>query len=71
MLKSLIAPIVAYFSKLRFPTLFKIFLVVFVLDLVSPDFLLPLIPFDEILLGLGTALLASWKKRKDPEPPAE
>ena len=70
MLKPLIAPLIAYFSKLRFPTLFKIFLVVFILDLISPDLLLPLIPFDEILLGLGTALLASWKKRKDPEPPA-
>lgn len=70
MLKPLVAPIIAYFSKLRFPTLFKVFLAVFVLDLVSPDILLPFIPFDEILLGLGTALLASWKKRKDPEPPS-
>jgi hypothetical protein len=23
---------------------------------------------DELLLGLGTLLLANWKKRKDPEP---
>jgi hypothetical protein len=64
MLKSLIAPLIAYVSKLRFPTLFGIVAVLFVLDFVTPDF----IPFaDEILLGLGAALLASWKKRKDPK----
>jgi hypothetical protein len=34
----------------------------FLVDLVVPD-LVPLA--DELLLGLGTLLLASWKKRKD------
>ncbi len=64
MLKSLIAPFIAYAAKLRFPTLFGIVTVLFVLDFITPDF----IPFaDEILLGLGAALLASWKKRKDPK----
>ena len=38
----------------------------FVVDLVIPDF----IPFaDEILLGLGTLLLANWKNRKARAPP--
>jgi hypothetical protein len=61
MLKSLIGPFVAYAAKLRFPTLFKLVLGLFVLDFLTPD----MIPFaDEILLGLGAALLAAWKKRK-------
>lgn len=64
MLKSLIAPFIAYASKLRFPTLFGVVAVLFVLDFITPD----LIPFaDEILLGLSTAVLAAWKKRKDPK----
>ena len=63
MLKSLIGPFVAYAAKLRFPTLFKLVLGLFVLDFLTPD----MIPFaDEIPLGLGAALLAAWKKRKPP-----
>jgi hypothetical protein len=66
MLKSLIGPIVAYFAKLRFPVLFGITAALFVFDLLTPD----LIPFaDELILGLSAALLARWKKRKDPGPP--
>jgi hypothetical protein len=64
MLKSLVTPLIAYLAKLRFPTLFGITAVLFFLNLLTPDF----IPFaDEILLGLATALLASWKKRKSPQ----
>jgi hypothetical protein len=63
MLKSLVAPLIAYVAKLRFPTLFKITLALFFIDFFTPDF----IPFaDELMLGFGAALLASWKKRKDP-----
>jgi hypothetical protein len=63
MLKSLVAPLIAYVAKLRFPTLFKITLALFFIDFFTPDF----IPFaDELLLGFVAALLASWKKRKDP-----
>lgn len=63
MMKSLLTPMIAYMAKLRFPTLFKITLALFFIDFITPDF----IPFaDEILLGLGAALLASWKKRKEP-----
>lgn len=63
MLKSLVTPLIAYLAKLRFPTLFGITAVLFILDFFTPDF----IPFaDEILLGLAAALLASWKKRKSP-----
>ena len=52
--------IVARLARLRFPTLFLVTAGLFVFDLLIPDAL----PFaDEILLGLGTALLASLKKR--------
>ena len=47
--------------RLRFPQLFALTLGLFLLDLVIPD----LIPFvDEIILGLATLLLGSWKARK-------
>ena len=47
-------------SRLRFPQLFALTLVVFVVDLFVPD----MIPFiDEVLLGLTTLLLANWKQR--------
>ena len=63
MANPLLAPILGFASKLRFPTLFLVIAGLFAFDLVIPDF----IPFlDEILLGLGTVLLASWKNRKAP-----
>jgi hypothetical protein len=59
-------PIVALISrfaaKLRYPQLFLVTAGLFVLDLVIPD----VVPFaDEILLGLGTLLLAGLKSRKN------
>ena len=64
MLKLLVAPLLIYLGKLRFPYLFAFTAALFLLDLFIPDF----IPFaDEILLGLGATLLGNWKKRKDPE----
>ena len=66
MCKLIIAPLIAYLARLRFPALFAIAAVLFILDFFIPD----VIPFaDEILLGLGAALLGSWKKRKEPNPP--
>ncbi|MBL8421643.1 MAG: hypothetical protein JNK92_13535 [Dechloromonas sp.] len=65
MYKFVIAPLVAYLTRLRFPALFAITAVLFILDFFIPD----VIPFvDEILLGLGAALLGSWKRRKEPGP---
>lgn len=62
MYKLLIGPVIAYLAKLRFPLLFAITATLFVIDFFVPD----AIPFaDEILLGLGAALLGNWKKRKD------
>lgn len=47
-------------SGLRYPTLFKLVGVLFLVDFFVPD----LVPFiDEILLGLGTLLLGSLRTR--------
>ena len=57
-------PFLAYAARLRFPTLFKVTLALFLIDLVIPD----VIPFiDEILLGLGALILSNWRQ---PAPPA-
>jgi hypothetical protein len=68
----LLGPILRWFGKLSYPRLFLVAAVLFVVDLVIPD----MVPFaDELLLGLGTLLLANWKKRKEPatngKPPIE
>lgn len=65
-MKLLVAPIVAFFARMRFPVLFVVTALAFVADLLVPD----LVPFaDEIALGLLAALLAAWrKKRSDDEP---
>jgi hypothetical protein len=57
--------LMSFAAKLRFPQLFLLTGAVFVLNVLIPDVL----PFvDEILLGLLTALLGSWRKRgKKPE----
>jgi len=47
-------------AGLRYPTLFKLVGVLFLVDFFVPD----LVPFiDEILLGLGTLLLGSLRTR--------
>jgi lauroyl/myristoyl acyltransferase len=56
----LLAPLIAFARRLRYPTLFKITAALFVLTLLVPD---PLPFIDELLLGLGTLLLATWKNR--------
>ena len=68
MIRLLIGPLIAYLARLRFPTLFGVTAVLFVLDFFIPD----AIPFaDETLLALGAALLGSWKKRKNKDSPNE
>ena len=53
--------ILQYAARLRYPRLLALFLGLFILDLIIPDF----IPFaDEILLGLISLLLAGLKRRK-------
>ena len=53
--------ILGWARKRRFPTLLLMTGGLFALDLVVPDF----VPFvDELLLGLGTLILARWKDRR-------
>jgi hypothetical protein len=52
-------------ENLRFPQLLVLTAVVWIVTLVVPD---PLPFLDEILLGLGTLLLASWKRRRSEAP---
>lgn len=57
----LLAPVMRWLSRLSYPRLFLLAAALFVVDLFVPDFV-PLA--DEILLGLGTLLLANWQDRK-------
>ena len=61
-------PVLAFASRLRFPTLFFLMLGLWLLNTVVLD---P-IPFvDEILMGLATLALASWKKGRQAKPGGE
>jgi len=56
----LLAPLLRWVGRLSYPRLFLVTAVLFGVDVLVPD----IIPFaDELLLGLGTLLLANWKKR--------
>jgi Family of unknown function (DUF6116) len=64
MIRSLVA---RFAAGLRYPTLFKLVGLLFLLDFFLPD----LVPFvDEILLGLGTLLLGSLRTRRRAPSPA-
>lgn len=60
----LLAPVMRFFGTLSYPRLFALTAALFVADIVVPD-VIPLA--DELLLGLGTLLLANWKRRKRPD----
>ena len=62
MLKLLLSPLIAYLARLRFPVLFGVAAVLFIVDFLIPD----VIPFvDEILLGQGAAVWGSWKGTRE------
>lgn len=61
----LIGWLVSRASALRFPRLFALTALLFALDFVMPD---PIPLLDELMLGLTTALLASWRRRKTASP---
>jgi hypothetical protein len=65
--RGIIPTLMARFAgRLRFPQLFAFTGTLFLLDLLIPD----LIPFaDEMMLGLLTLMLGTWKKRVPDEPP--
>lgn len=63
MANPVLAPLLGFLGRLSYPRLFMITAALFVADLIVPDFI-PLA--DEVLLGLGSLLLANFKKRKAP-----
>ncbi|KAF1718890.1 DUF6116 family protein [Pseudoxanthomonas wuyuanensis] len=65
MASPILLPLLEWARKLRYPTLFKLTAALFLLTLFFPD---PIPLVDEVLLGLGTLLLANWKSRKDKSP---
>ena len=61
MANPLLGPLMRWLGRLSYPRLFMVAAGLFFADVLIPDF----IPFaDELLLGLGTLLLANWKNRK-------
>lgn len=60
MANPLLLPLLAWARRLRYPTLFKVTAALFILAVVLPD---PIPMIDEVLLGLGTLVLANWKNR--------
>ena len=57
----LLGPVLGFLGRLRFPYLFAVTVILFVADLILPDF----IPFvDELLLGLLAIILGSLRKKK-------
>ncbi len=68
MANPLLLPVLEWARRLRHPTLFKLTAGLFVLTLIIPD---PVPLLDEILLGMGTLLLANWKRRSDEPPPLQ
>lgn len=63
----LLAPLLRWAGRLKYPTLFKVTALAFALSVLWPFDPIPFI--DEILLGLGTLLLANWKDRGSPPAP--
>jgi hypothetical protein len=62
MANPLLLPLISWARKLRYPTLFKVTAIAFAISVLWPFDPIPFI--DEIVLGLGTLLLANWKNRK-------
>lgn len=63
MVNFLTGPLMGFASRLKFPTLFFITLALWLVNMVIPD---PIPLVDEIVMGLLTLMLATWKKRKEP-----
>jgi hypothetical protein len=62
----LLLPFFNWARRLRHPTLFKLTAAAFAVSVLWPFDPIPFI--DEIVLGLGTLLLANWKSRKGGNP---
>ena len=66
MFRLLLGPFLAWARKLKYPALFKLVAALFVVSLVVPD---PIPILDELLLALGTLMLAKWKDPKADDAP--
>jgi len=66
MANPILAPLLAWLGRLSHPKLFMVAAVLFAATLIVPD---PLPFVDELLLGIGTLLIA--RRKRDPEPPAD
>lgn len=66
MANPMLLPVLQWARRLRYPTLFKLTAGLFALTLLIPD---PIPFIDELMLGLGTLLLANWKSRGAATPP--
>ena len=62
----LTGPLVGFASRLRFPTLFRITLVLMLVSWLWPFDPIPFV--DEIATALAALVLANWR-RPEPEPP--
>lgn len=69
MANPMLLPLLNWARKLRYPTLFKLTAALFVISVLLPPGLDPIPFLDELLFGLGTLLLANWKRRGDAPPP--
>jgi len=69
MKNALLLPFLNWARKLRYPTLFKLTAALFAISVLLPPGADPIPLLDEIVFGLGTILLANWKRRKDDAPP--
>lgn len=58
----MLGPALRWLGRLSYPRLFAVTAALFVLSLIVPD---PIPLIDELLLGLGTLLLARLKRPKD------
>lgn len=67
----ILAPFMRWLGKLSHPKLFMVVGLLFLVDLAIPNF----VPWDDILLGIGTLVLAKSKKKPvdntTPRPPVE
>jgi len=63
MANPLLLPLLNWARGLRYPALFKVTAFAFAVSVLFPD---PIPFIDEMVLGLGTLLLANWKHRKAP-----
>lgn len=64
----LMGPLMAWLGRLSYPRLFVVTAALFLVTLVVPD---PLPLVDELLLGMGTLLLAGRKRRGPRDPAAD